>query len=629
MRDHEPVLIEEFNGLWARGDFDSCPLDHFPDCENIQFIEGGYKTRDGLDVLLPYRDVLRIYTYVQATGESLLVLDIHGDFYHSLSPTPYTPILSIPAATDFSFVSIAGRAYITPHDGHTGLAGEFVYVYKGDGSLARKAGGAKPTNGNKKSFLGYNNGQSGIIDAGVHIYGVSYVNGTGESIIGPEVFATVVAPGASQIVLNNIPISPDVTVTSREIIGTVAFDPAVYDPNQINHFYFLVATISDNTTTSLVLNYRDLDIGANKTPLLTVPSAPGAPSPPVSNALLVKNTDIIGFGGDLGFHIFAVVYETDTGFLTNLGPEVFAATTVVNGLKKINISNIPTSPDSFVVARWIVATKALEVYDGNQEGYQFFFVPNGRIPDNLTTTLDFLFFDAELLADASHLFDNFTNIPAGVGINTYHGRLAVWGEKDNISTARLSAVGEPEAISEVDGIIIVPLDGNPLTNGQEFRDVFYLFKQTRTFAFTDNGDEPSTWPMIIIDQGIGSSVHGVGTVLDSGGVNIDYLIIVDFSGIMLFNGAYVRPELSWKIKDFWFKLDKKVDFYNIQIMNNSLDQVLFITLPTKKMIIGDYSNGLDPKNIRWAPWRFDVETTTITLKDINVLIIGAKAQFVP
>src|SRR5260370_38706208 len=98
---------------------------------------------------------------------------------------------------------------------------------------------------------------------------------------------------------------------------------------------------------------------------------------------------------------------------------------------------------------------------------------------------------------------------------------------------------------------------------------------------------------------------------------------------MLFNGAYVRPEISWKIKDFWFKLDKKVDFYNIQIMNNSLDQILFITLPTKKMIIGDYSNVLDPKNIRWAPWRFDIETTTITLKDINVLIIVPKSQFFP
>jgi hypothetical protein len=41
------------------------------------------------------------------------------------------------------------------------------------------------------------------------------------------------------------------------------------------------------------------------------------------------------------------------------------------------------------------------------------------------------------------------------------------------------------------------------------------------------------------------------------------------------------------------------------------------------MLFGDYSNGLDPKNIRWTPWTFDIETNTIALIETNTLAIGS------
>jgi hypothetical protein len=37
LRDHQPIEITEFNGLWRRGDVDNTPLDHFSDCNNIKF----------------------------------------------------------------------------------------------------------------------------------------------------------------------------------------------------------------------------------------------------------------------------------------------------------------------------------------------------------------------------------------------------------------------------------------------------------------------------------------------------------------------------------------------------------------------------------------------------------------
>lgn len=487
IRDHTPITIEEFNGLWARGGADSCPQDHFSDCDNIQFIQSGFKTRDGIDLYKPYANVLRLYTFIQETGSSLLVLNNSGQIFDTGSPTPFTPILTIPLMTDFGYVSIAGRAYITPSDGHTGLAGEYVYVYEGDGSSAKLAGGFAPTNADG-ALASANSATAGIVEAGIHIFGA--------------------------------------------------------------------------------------------------------------------------------------VYETDTGFLTSIGPGTLPTVTAP-GNKKVDLTNIPVSGSSHVTKVHIVATKAIDptLYTGNTQGYQFFFVP-GAIVTNGTTTLSVNFFDADLLEDASHLLDLFAKIPAGVGLGTYHGRLLVYGTHDDISLCYVSFVGEPEAVSQVDGLLIFPLDGNPITNAQEFRDILYVFKQTRTGAFNDNGDVPSSWSFTIIDEGIGSSLHGVGTVLDSGGVNIDYLIIIDYSGVMLFNGIYTRPELSWKIRDFWLNINRAA-FDRLQIMNDSLSQVLYITMPNGKMLIGDYSNSLNPKDIRWSPWRFGVETSSITLIDKNKLIIGS------
>jgi len=64
----------------------------------------------------------------------------------------------------------------------------------------------------------------------------------------------------------------------------------------------------------------------------------------------------------------------------------------------------------------------------------------------------------------------------------------------------------------------------------------------------------------------------------------------------------------------------------IQIMNDSLNQLIYITLPSKRMFHANYANGLDAKNIRWAHWRFDIETTSIALINTDTLIIGAQDE---
>jgi hypothetical protein len=516
IRDHEAIVIEQFGGWWKRGDPESAPSDHFTQADNVQYFHSGVETRDAIDKyqdqasVIPLSKIRRVYNYVMQTGQTLLVLVEGGKIYHVVSPTVmHGPILTIPAMEDFGFVAYNGRAYITPFKTYVnahgvnyelGLQNEFVYVYKGDGTLARKAGGL----------------------------------------------------------------------------------------------------------------------------------------PPVGGALVVTH-DVPGLT-DIGFHLIAVVYETDSGYLTAPGPAAFGSL-VFDGDKKILVSNIPVSPDTFVKKRHLVSTKQILDYNGDQKGYQFFFIPKGNIENNVDTTKVVEYFDVDLLSDASHLIDNFSEIPAGVNLNTYHSRMVVVGEfgttetltdlptgiTDNRSVARVSFPGEPEAISKIDGLLIAPLDGNPLTNCQEFRDVLYLFKKTRTYAYSDNGDEPATWQEEVLDQGVGAPVHGIATVLDSGGVNIDFLVITDWSGLMLFNGTYARPEMSFKIEDYWMALGRN-DFRFIQVVNDSLSKKVWLTLPPPfrhHMLHMDYADGMSANTVKWSRWIFDVKISCITLIETNKLVIGA------
>jgi len=640
LRDHAPFVIEQFSGWWQRGDAESAPGDHFTQADNVQYFTGGVETRDPLDkyqnVATPLERILRMYDYVMQTGQSLLVLTEFGKIYHLVgSTTIYGPILTIPTMEDFGFVSIAGRAYITPFKTNVnpvgvnyelGIPGEFVYVYKGDGTPARKAAGAAPTNASKKPFHAYTTPTTGVVTAGIHVIAVSYNGG----ILGTEVFPVVITLGDRQVQLANIPLGPGGT-TSRTIAMTRAIDPKDYKASTVGYVFYTVEIIADNTTETKVINVADSG-------LVTV-YAPGATAAPVSNALLVSNTDIEGFS-DFGFHLVGVIYETDTGYQTAPGPEFFGAQSYGSTTKSIKVSNIPVSPSPTVIKRHLVSTKWIPEYNGDQKGYQFFFIPKGTLDNNTATELVVNYYDSDLLSDASHLLDNFAEIPAGVNLCTYHSRMVLVGDPtlpkkadgtpdttqpDNRSVARVSYPGEPEAISQVDGLIIAPLDGNPLTHCQEFRDILYLFKKSRTYAYSDNSDEPATWQEEVLDQGIGCGVHGIATVLDTGGVNVDFLLIADWSGLMQFNGVYARPELSWKIEDYWMSIIRN-NFRYIQVVNDSLSKKIWMTLPPPfqhMMLHADYGDGLDAKNIKWARWIFDAKMACVALIDTNKLVLGA------
>ncbi len=497
-RGHPPKVLDSFKGLWKRGDADTTPMDHFAECENINFADNDhFSTRPGIGVSqtteAPISNIKRIYNYNTGELNTQLVLavneDNEGEIFHILDANNlFGPLLTIVGMTDFAFAPYGGRAYISPFTSFAqgdltiqkGLEDEVVYVYAGDGTAARPAAG-EPLTGN----MTIANGAAGNTDPGIHVFG------------------------------------------------------------------FVVETIS--------------------------------------------------------------------GFLS--APGLLEQFTTSANLS-VSFGSIPTSGDPNVVARHLVATKVIPSFNGDLEGYDLFFVPGGTIPDNTSTSLnDVSFFDQDLLDDASHLLDNYEEIPAGATLSLYNERLVVGATFDDINLALVSARGEPEAINQISGILTVQPDGNPVTNGQELRDVFYLFKRTRTIAYVDNGDEPSSWEPVTIDNALGTSVHGIATVLDSGSASVDYLIVCTYQGISLFNGKYIAPELTWKIEDYWKDLDRN-EFGLIQIVNAPIQKWILCVLPTRKILVGFYSHGMDSKNIRWCPWSCFPGFNTIAIVNIDEIVLG-------
>jgi hypothetical protein len=510
-RDHDPIPIEEFNGLWDRGDEEDVPLDHFRDCENIDtsHFGSGFRSRDGLgqhqNVAAPLGNIIRMHNYVMQTGYTLLVLvrdttvSTTYKLYHVVNDASVLgPIHTLTGQTttpDFKCVSYNGRAYIsffaTFGTGDTaiekGLQNEFVYVYAGDGTAIRKAAGTKPDE------------------------------------------------------------SMDLTITVSASAGAT----------------------------------------------------------------------------DAGLHTFGVCFETSSGFITAPG-RLSSFTTVAD--HGVDFADIPISADPNVVARRLVASTVIPNFNGDTAGFTFYFIPDGRIANNSATTLSNIsFYDADLVEDASHLIDNYAEIPAGAALGLYQNRLCVGATYTDISLALVSAAGEPEAISQIDGLLIVPLDGTAITTFAELRDILYVFKRAKTVAYSDNGDVPSSWPFSQVDQAIGCPVHGIATVIDSGGISIDFLITASFAGIMIFNGQYAKPELTWKVQELWFNQDRN-EFKRIQLCNDVISKSLFVTLPDYRLLKADYSDGLDPKKIKWWPQRFDIRATTIALTNIDDLIIGSETR---
>ena len=92
-----------------------------------------------------------------------------------------------------------------------------------------------------------------------------------------------------------------------------------------------------------------------------------------------------------------------------------------------------------------------------------------------------------------------------------------------------------------------------MRNGVQLRDVFYAHKSLGVFAVQDNGDVPSGWSVYPVDKSINTPIHGISEFFNLSGIRSarDWYLTIDRSGILLNNGSFGKPPITWSINDIW------------------------------------------------------------------------------
>lgn len=323
---------------------------------------------------------------------------------------------------------------------------------------------------------------------------------------------------------------------------------------------------------------------------------------------------------DAGIHLFAVGFESQSGFISKFGS--FVALSSTDGGKSVDLGSIPAGPIG-TVARVLFATKDVAengVFDGDYNNKTYYFIPGGRIPDNSTPTKNVAFFDADLQAEASFLQDQLDIVPAGVGINIYKGHLIVWGEDLNESIVRVSAPGQPESFDAADGFCTV----NPGDSGSgvkycfEYRTQLICCKDQRSYVTQDNGNPAAFWEVNALDKSVGTSCHGVGKILDFGEDVRDRAFIADRSGLQLYTGTFSDTEITFNIADIWDRINKD-QFHKVEVAVDPLKALVYCAVPLDNaventhMIVGDWQEGLTLEAVKFTVYKYPWRPQTIVV----------------
>jgi hypothetical protein len=349
-------------------------------------------------------------------------------------------------------------------------------------------------------------------------------------------------------------------------------------------------------------------------------AAGGTPGTPLTAHVPI--TPVSGTIG-IGTHLLSYAFETASGFITRPATPFVALDYF--GAGNIEVDNLPVGPTG-TVARWLIVTKAIPFradlgvpFDvGTADFYPQYLVV--RIDNNTDTTYSLTFYDENLVESADYLQTLLTNIPAGVGLLDYKGRMIIYGEFTNPSIVRGSIPGDPETISETSGFFITdPSDSTGVRSATEFRNLLYAYKQQRGYVTQDNGGELSTWDVVNFEKSIGTEQYGIASILDAKGASTEGFLIASRGALVYFNGTVADPELSFKIRDLWKRINP-ANFYKMQLANDPINKRIYALVPLNDLdennqvivtrttcshiIVGDYRDGLDPFNIKWDVWKF-------------------------
>jgi hypothetical protein len=331
-------------------------------------------------------------------------------------------------------------------------------------------------------------------------------------------------------------------------------------------------------------------------------AAGNAPIPGFT-AVVSSTTGII----EAGSHLFAWVFQTDSGFVTAPGE---AKILEFDGTKQVDFPSIPVGPAG-TAARRLIASRAIQDYNGNDQGYEMFFVPGGLVNNNTATSLIGIdFYDVDLQLSADYTYDQLAEIPAVVFLSSYGKRMAYGGPDTDKNLVYISNLNEPESIHSSAGFIALdPFETEGVKDAAEFRDNFYIMKRTKTYTVRDNTYEPSTWNPVTLDSSIGCDVNGIAKFYDSKGTKVEFFTVASPAGLYKFTGTYEDIAMSRNIKSFWDTITKTY-LHKLQIIFDQERLLLYILVPfngsseNSHIFVVNYENGFQADRVKWHIWQF-------------------------
>ncbi len=223
-----------------------------------------------------------------------------------------------------------------------------------------------------------------------------------------------------------------------------------------------------------------------------------AGSPVVQNFGITR--PVVGtFSGSAGaagipnatYELRVVYYNGNTGALSSASDTASATVTLTSD--KLDVANVPVSPDSQVTERWIFVRNIATMRN-------FYFVHN--IADNVSTSATGIdWTDANLIIVAPDTAEN-DPPPAGVKYIAWHrGRLFVADDSQLYYSKELL----PEAFDPDNVESVNPDDGQKLTGLAVLGNALIIFKTNSMYTLV--GDDPAEWSVQQLDPDIGAISH--------------------------------------------------------------------------------------------------------------------------
>src|SRR5438067_7114240 len=154
---YQKIKLNDFRGLYDRGDREIAPLSHFSDCLNVDYELGKFKTRSGTSLYYTPSSgtIRRNFAQINLADQGIfyvLSIDFSGNIYlETVPPNPPTTtflanVVGSNAGNNFSIVQYFNHLFICVYNGIEGVDNLYIFnpLPTPGASMFRLAGGLKP-----------------------------------------------------------------------------------------------------------------------------------------------------------------------------------------------------------------------------------------------------------------------------------------------------------------------------------------------------------------------------------------------------------------------------------------------------------------------------------------------------